>query len=196
MKSVLVVSQSHLDVWKEHIRLWHACADCELSKTRNKVIFLRGHLPCDILFIGEGPGKTEDALGVPFIGLAGKLLDKLVEPFAHHHRMAVGNVVGCRPCDSKGGSNRTPTDKELDRCHSKICSEIDLASPVLVVSLGHTSLLSIANSIGKAEIFHLPHPAYLLRCGGAASDAFYATQEKLTRKIGELTACGILNATE
>lgn len=62
-----------------HVRDWDKCQRCELSQKRTRVVLCRGELPCDILFIGEAPGESENTLGRPFVGPAGKLLDSIVE---------------------------------------------------------------------------------------------------------------------
>lgn len=61
-----------------HTARWEGCTACPLCEGRSKVVLARGRLPCDVLFVGEAPGESEDALGVPFIGPAGKLLDRIV----------------------------------------------------------------------------------------------------------------------
>ena len=62
-----------------HKRRWENCRACPLHEGRKKVVLVRGKIPCDALFIGEGPGGNEDSLGSPFVGPAGKLLDRIVE---------------------------------------------------------------------------------------------------------------------
>ncbi len=62
-----------------HLAKWHDCTACSLHEHRGRMVFARGKIPCDVLFIGEAPGESEDVLGAPFKGPAGKLLDQIVE---------------------------------------------------------------------------------------------------------------------
>lgn len=75
----LVVAPSHRKAHAVHVANWQACKLCNLCKTRTQTVLFRGHIPCDVLFIGEAPGTAEDATGWPFIGPAGQLFDSLVD---------------------------------------------------------------------------------------------------------------------
>ncbi len=64
--------------YQEYKKQWKGCKRCPLYKTRRKIVHCRGSLPCDIFFLGEAPGDSEDLLGKPFVGPAGKLLDRII----------------------------------------------------------------------------------------------------------------------
>lgn len=68
-----------LSLFQLHVREWENCTRCPLCETRRNIVLSRGKVPCDVLFIGEGPGESEDVLGAPFVGPAGHLLDHIIE---------------------------------------------------------------------------------------------------------------------
>jgi uracil-DNA glycosylase len=110
-----------------------ACADLVASRTRT----VPGVCPpgARLMLIGEGPGATEDAQGVPFVGRAGQLLDELLAAAGVARAdVAVANVVKCRP-----PANRTPTRAEAATCRPWLQRQLDLATPELVVTLGGTA---------------------------------------------------------
>lgn len=79
--------------YKRHVADWRDCAKCDLVDGRTRVVFARGKIPCDILFVGEAPGKSEDIIGQPFVGPAGKLLDRIIAS-------TIGNTALCSVCGS------------------------------------------------------------------------------------------------
>src|SRR5687768_11168283 len=88
--------------WNKLVRLWDGCFDCTLCESRHKIVHFRGSIPCDILFIGEAPGDSEDTIGYPFIGRAGKIFNKLLlaareRTLWKHWTYGITNVVACRP---------------------------------------------------------------------------------------------------
>ena len=88
------------------------CHLCELSKTRQNIVFGEGNRDAELMFVGEGPGANEDATGKPFVGRAGELLTKMIENVLHLPRQSVyiANIVKCRPAQ-----NRVPTSIELGK---------------------------------------------------------------------------------
>jgi uracil-DNA glycosylase family 4 len=113
-----------------------ACVACsELAEGRTQVV--PGSFPAgaDVLLIGEAPGATEDAVGVPFVGRAGQLLDQLLaEAGLPRERVAMANVLKCRP-----PANRKPRRPEIERCRPWLVRQIELLDPVLLVTLGGTA---------------------------------------------------------
>lgn len=88
------------------------CAGCELSKTRNLPVPGEGPLDVTIMFVGEGPRQDEDLSGRPFVGAAGRLLDKiLTATIIPHESVYITNIVKCRP-----PNNRNPKDNEAQTC--------------------------------------------------------------------------------
>lgn len=65
--------------WLDHVEKWKDCQRCPLAQQRSNIVLARGTVPCDVLFIGEAPGASEDALGLPFVGPAGHLLNQIIE---------------------------------------------------------------------------------------------------------------------
>ena len=158
-----------------------ACANCELSKYRHSIVEGRGLLPCDMLFIGEGPGVSEDVLGKAFIGPSGKLLDEMIKRAGvpQSTRIYMTNMVLCRPCDGKAAENREPKNEEILACNLNLDSIIWQANPIVVVLVG-----SVAKQyLGKRfkEAICIQHPSFLIRSGGTGSPYFAENVNKLRR---------------
>jgi len=119
------------------------------------VVFGAGHPDADLMFIGEAPGATEDELGVPFVGRAGKLLDKLLAEIGlAREDVFIQNVLMCRP-----PGNRDPLPAEIGNCSGYLLEKIRLTEPRVVCTLGNfaTKLLrgepiGITRLHGQAEI--------------------------------------------
>ena len=112
------------------------CEKCALYKTRTNVVPGEGSPKAEIMFIGEGPGKNEDEQGRPFIGAAGKLLDKLIELIGLTRKdIYIANVVKCRP-----PGNRDPLPEEVDACRPWLDQQIEIIKPKLIVLLGRHSM--------------------------------------------------------
>ena len=158
--------------WASHKKMWAMCDCCGLSKYAMTRVLGRGQLPAHVFFLGEGPGRSEDACGEPFIGRSGKLLDIWVEyaqnagtPFT----FAMGNLVACRPTDRIGGPNRPPNGVEMKRCHEQWLSLMGLVNPQLIVTLGKSATTRFADQHTGRDTIELPHPAFILRIGGIQS---------------------------
>ncbi len=127
----------YLDDLKEDVL---RCSKCELSKTRNNVIFGEGNTKARIFLIGEAPGRDEDLQGHPFVGLSGKLLDKIFEAcgFNRNEHIYISNILKCRP-----PGNRTPSPEEIEKCLPFLKQQIELIKPKILVLLGATALKSL-----------------------------------------------------
>lgn len=149
------------------------CTLCPLHEKRTQAVFSRGNPNAELMFIGEGPGAEEDAQGLPFVGPAGQLLDKMIEAMGLElDQVYICNVVKCRPPE-----NRPPEPEEMAACMPFLHEQIALVSPKAMVALGGTAargLLGTTEGITrirgkwklyKAEIPVMPtfHPSYLLR---------------------------------
>lgn len=150
------------------------CEKCPLAKQgRNQVVFGKGNINAKIMFIGEGPGRDEDAQGAPFVGRAGKLLTKMIETMGcTREDVYISNVVKCRP-----PNNRTPLPDETNICKKLILfKEIEILKPEVICCLGASATKAllgeetkISNARGvffnlnKTKIMPTFHPAYLLR---------------------------------
>jgi DNA polymerase len=116
------------------------CTKCRLAEGRTQVVFGSGHPQSDLMFVGEAPGFHEDKQGVPFVGQAGKLLDKLLAGIGlTRSDVFVANVLKCRP-----PGNRDPLPDEIQACESHLWKQIELIQPKVVATLGNfaTKLLS------------------------------------------------------
>ena len=116
------------------------CMRCALAAGRTHVVFGAGNPDADLMFVGEAPGFHEDQQGVPFVGQAGKLLDKLLgEIGLARSDIYIANVLKCRP-----PGNRDPLPEEIAACESHLFRQIELIQPRLVATLGNfaTKLLS------------------------------------------------------
>lgn len=162
------------------------CALCRLSTTRKLVVFGEGNPKARLMFIGEGPGKDEDASGRPFVGRAGQLLTRIIENGLKLKRedVYIANVVKCRPTvDGLGQRDRPPAPDEVAACAPYLKQQIALIAPEVIVTLGNPStrfLLGTAEGItrlrGKWQSYNgipvMPtyHPSFLLRNGGDAGN--------------------------
>jgi DNA polymerase len=110
-----------------------SCTKCALSQTRTQVVFGNGNPDADLMFVGEAPGFHEDQQGVPFVGQAGKLLDKLLGGIGLERAdVYVANTLKCRP-----PGNRDPLAEEKHECEPWLFQQIALIKPKLVCTLGN-----------------------------------------------------------
>lgn len=117
-----------------------SCTRCRLAEGRTQVVFGSGHPHADLMFVGEAPGFHEDQQGVPFVGQAGKLLERLLAGIGMSRAdVYIANVLMCRP-----PGNRDPQADEIDACESYLFKKIELIEPRVVATLGNfaTKLLS------------------------------------------------------
>lgn len=148
------------------------CTRCPLHEGRTNIVHTTGNFQADLMFIGEAPGADEDAQGVPFVGRAGQLLNKIIEAIGlKREDVLVGNINRCRP-----PQNRTPTLPEAKTCKPFLLREIAVVRPKIIVVLGNTAcqnLLETKVGITKlrgefqdyygVKVMPTFHPAYLLR---------------------------------
>jgi DNA polymerase len=116
------------------------CTRCALAGGRTQVVFGVGNADADLMFVGEAPGFHEDQQGVPFVGQAGKLLDRLLAGIGlQRGDIYIANVLKCRP-----PQNRDPQPEEIAACEPHLFRQIELIQPKLVATLGNfaTKLLS------------------------------------------------------
>ena len=150
--------------------------NCELKKNATNLVFSDGNPYAQIMIIGEGPGANEDKEGKPFVGRAGKLLDKMLEAIKLDRKnVYISNVVNFRP-----PMNRKPTDVEIKRYLPFLVKHIELIKPKILLLLGSTALNALMGDevviskargkwvnkkIGnvKPEIIASFHPAFLMR---------------------------------
>lgn len=155
------------------------CEKCRLHKTRRNVVLGRGCLPCDVLFVGEGPGQVEDTLGEPFVGASGRLLDCMLrEAEGTHLTFAFTNVVLCHPTDTPRGDNRAPYPDEVLACLQYVLQVVRAASPRLVIFVGEEAERYLGKHVNGKRMLH---PAALLRKGGRAAPHYDRVVTQLWR---------------
>ena len=150
--------------------------NCDLKNSATNIVFGDGNISSKIMFIGEGPGAQEDAEGIPFVGRAGKLLDKMLESIKlNRSKIYISNVVNYRP-----PLNRRPTEIEIKRYLPFLKEHIEIINPKILVLLGSTALNTLIGNdvvISKARgkwmqrkiglanpwIIASFHPAFLMR---------------------------------
>ncbi len=149
---------------------------CELKKNATNLVFADGNIYSKIMIIGEGPGAQEDIEGKPFVGRAGKLLDKMLTAIKlDRTKVYISNVVNYRP-----PANRKPTDEEIKRYFPYLVNHIEIIDPKILILLGSTALNAIIGNevviskargkwsnkeIGKVKPWIIAsfHPAFLMR---------------------------------
>ncbi len=117
-----------------------ACTRCRLAETRTQVVFGTGNPSADLMLVGEAPGFHEDQQGLPFVGQAGKLLDRLLEGIGlSRDDVYIANTLKCRP-----PGNRDPMPDEIEQCEGYLFRQIELIQPKVIATLGNfaTKLLS------------------------------------------------------
>lgn len=148
------------------------CNRCGLRAGAKQVVFGRGNPSADIMFVGEAPGKQEDEQGMPFVGAAGNLLNKIFEATGiNKDEVYITNVAKCRP-----PSNRFPQAEEVEACRPFLDAQINLIDPLIIVCLGALATRTLINPQAKIsrirgnwfekngiKIFPTYHPAALLR---------------------------------
>jgi DNA polymerase len=112
------------------------CVRCaELAATRKTVVFGAGNADADLMFVGEAPGASEDEQGLPFVGAAGKLLEKLLgEIGLMRTNVFIANTLKCRP-----PGNRDPQPVEIENCREYLYRQVELIQPRVICTLGNFS---------------------------------------------------------
>jgi DNA polymerase len=148
------------------------CRQCKLCTTRTQTVFASGDPRAQLMLVGEGPGAEEDRQGLPFVGAAGELLNKILAAIGlPRDAVYVANIVKCRP-----PGNRDPEPDEVRACRGYLERQIDLVRPDVIVALGRIAaqeLLGTDASLSRLrgdwhEVRGIPvrvtyHPAALLR---------------------------------
>ena len=148
------------------------CQRCRLATTRKTIVFGEGDPHAELVFVGEGPGADEDEQGLPFVGRAGKLLNRMIELVGmKREEVYICNIVKCRP-----PGNRVPEKDEIEMCSPFLLRQIAAIKPRLVCCLGAPAvrtLLGIKEGITKirgtfydfagTRAIATVHPAYILR---------------------------------
>ncbi len=162
------------------------CTRCKLHRGRTKLVFGDGNPKAELVFVGEGPGRDEDAQGLPFVGRAGKLLTQMIEAMGLQRKdVYICNVVKCRPPE-----NRTPEKDEVETCSPFLLRQLDAIAPKVIVCLGSVAaqtLLQTNRGISHfrgewldfrgRKLLATYHPAYLLRNPSAKGEVWKDLQK-------------------
>jgi len=149
-----------------------SCRLCALAETRKKVVFGTGSPDADLVFIGEAPGRDEDIKGEPFVGKAGRLLDRMLMAMGlEREQVYIMNTVKCRP-----PNNRDPKGDEVQACNLWFEQQLELLQPKMICLLGRVAAQTVLKSdapLGSLRgrwhdyngipVWVTYHPAYLLR---------------------------------
>jgi DNA polymerase len=148
------------------------CYRCKLAGGRKTIVFGEGNPRAELVFIGEGPGADEDEQGRPFVGRAGKLLDRMIQAIGmKREEVYICNVVKCRP-----PGNRTPEKDEVEACSPFLFRQVEALKPRLICCLGAPAVRTVLGikegitkirghfyDFGSSKALATVHPAYVLR---------------------------------
>ena len=157
-------------------KLIHGIKNCSLKNNATNMVFSDGNPKSKIMIVGEAPGANEDEEGLPFVGRAGLLLDKMLAAIdLNREKVYISNIINFRPPD-----NRRPTDEEIKRYLPFITKHIEIINPKILVLLGSTAMNAlIGNEVViskmrgkwiekqfgdcKTSVIITFHPAFLMR---------------------------------
>jgi len=138
---------------------WGDCRRCHLCETRKNLVFGNGNPNADILVVGEGPGETEDKLGLPFRGASGEILNRFLDAaqIDRNEELWITNIVCCWPYqiikDERSGRDvretRSPTKEEKLACRERLMKTIYIIDPMIIVALGKTVMQALT---GKGTV--------------------------------------------
>jgi uracil-DNA glycosylase len=183
-----------LDVVRAEVQ---ACTKCALAATRTNTVFSRGSAEAKLCFVGEAPGADEDAQGIPFVGRAGQLLDKMIQAMGldPEKDVYICNIIKCRPPD-----NRRPLPEEVTECIPYLHEQIEAIDPKVIVALGNTSVAALLGTKlgitklrgswklyrGRIPVMPTYHPSYLLRPSATQAEAKRQTWDDLKEVLKHL----------
>jgi DNA polymerase len=171
------------------------CQNCPLGKSRTNLVFGVGNREADLMFVGEAPGQAEDEQGIPFVGAAGKLLDRyLFAVGIPRESVYIANILKCRP-----PHNRDPLPEEEDACIGYLREQVRLIQPKIIVCLGRISAMRLIKPDFRITREHgqfvrkggvlmtaVYHPAALLR-DSAKKEDMLLDFERIKEQLDQLT---------
>lgn len=173
------------------------CARCSLSEGRTNAVFARGNPEASLCFVGEAPGADEDAQGLPFVGRAGQLLDRMIQAMGLDPAkdVYVCNIIKCRP-----PGNRRPEPEEIEACIPYLHEQIAVTKPKVIVALGNTAVAALLGTKlgitkvrgawklyrGSVPVMPTYHPSYLIRPSAQQAEAKRQAWEDLQAVMKEL----------
>ena len=184
-----------VDAWNQLEERCRDCQGCPLGKTRTNPVFGVGNREADLMFVGEAPGQAEDEQGIPFVGAAGKLLDRYLYAVGiPRESVYIANILKCRP-----PMNRDPLPEEEDACIGYLREQVRLIQPKIIVCLGRISAMRLIKPDYRITREHgqfirkggllmtaVYHPAALLRDGTKKEDMLLDF-ERIKEQLDQLT---------
>jgi DNA polymerase len=174
-----------------------SCTKCGLAATRTQTVFSRGNPAAKLCFVGEAPGAEEDAQGLPFVGRAGQLLDRMVGAMglSPESDVYICNILKCRP-----PGNRRPEPDEIVTCIPYLHEQLEIVAPRVIVALGNTAVAALLDTKlgitklrgqwklyrGRTLVMPTYHPSYLLRPSPQQTEAKRQAWEDLQLVMREL----------
>jgi len=148
------------------------CQRCKLARGRKNIVFGEGNPHAELVFVGEGPGADEDEQGLPFVGRAGQLLNRMIQAIGMKRaEVYICNIVKCRP-----PGNRTPEKDEIETCSPFLFRQLETIQPRLICCLGAPAVKTVLGikegitrihgqfyDFAKSKALATVHPAYVLR---------------------------------
>jgi uracil-DNA glycosylase family 4 len=191
--------------WQEFKARWrNGCGSACCEKAR-RICLARGDVPCDIMFVGQAPGESENRIGFPFVGPAGSLLDSqggrpygiVQQAGLEAYRCVYTNLVCCRPRDGEGNKTDEPDVDQVESCSERLIEFVRICDPKLIVCVGKVAKDWLDPKYSRSIRFHKPihaidiyHPSAILqartaqkslmvqRCVVALENAVYELQQK------------------
>lgn len=173
------------------------CVKCGLAETRTNTVFSRGNPNAKLVFVGEAPGADEDEQGLPFVGRAGQLLDKMIGAMGldPDKDVYVCNIIKCRP-----PGNRRPEPAEIEACIPFLHEQLAAIDPKVIVAMGNTAVSALLNTKlgitklrgswklykGRTPVMPTYHPSYLIRPSAQQVEAKKQAWEDLQAVMKEL----------
>ena len=165
------ITSDNLD-WESLREAVAGCRRCALCESRTQTVFGVGNPDADWMIVGEAPGAEEDRRGEPFVGRAGKLLDKMLRAVGQgRDRAFIANILKCRP-----PNNRDPKPEESAECRAHLERQIELVQPKIILAVGRIAaqllletdmpvgrMRGSVHRLGETPLIVTYHPAYLLR---------------------------------
>jgi uracil-DNA glycosylase family 4 len=168
------------------------CRRCRLYQGRKKLVFGEGSPEARLVFVGEGPGRDEDLVGLPFVGEAGKLMTKIIAAMGlRREEVYICNVVKCRP-----PKNRDPQEDEIETCLPFLRKQLHLIRPEVICTLGRVAAQALLGqefritrergtwyTYMETPLMPTFHPAYLLR-NPSAKRQVWEDVKKVMKHLG------------
>jgi uracil-DNA glycosylase len=176
------VKKAALEKWKIK---WTVCRKCPLGSRAFNHVPGHGSRSARILVVGEAPGDSENLLGKPFVGEAGRLMrDAWKLAGLPETLFFVTNMVACRPCDRAIARFRLPNQDEIRACRERLDELIEMMDPELIVSVGNVAAGFLGEVYRDVVVHRVVHPSYLLRHGCNREDV-----KRYANKWKEIVGC-------